>query len=138
MERVNLEVVFNKTQEKELNEMKSIDHEATKIFETIVPKIKGFNHTWLIKLDDKTIGYIDLIVEEESLVYYMDLAIKPGYRTKKILVDILNEIKKQALSSSIYLETGIDRNILGEAFNELNINRIKEKDKRKVYSLNNK
>ena len=138
MERVNLEVVFNKRQEKELIEMKSIDHEVTKIFETIVPRVKGFDHAWLVKLNDKTIGYTDLVVEENSLVYYMDIAIKTGYRTKKIIVDVLKEIRKQALSSNIYLETGVDRNILEEAFSELEVDKIEEKNKRKVYNLNKK
>ena len=138
MENISLELVFSKTQEKELEEMKTNDQEVTKLFETVVPKVQGFNMTWLIKIDDTTIGYTDLIAEQGSLMYYMDLAIKPGYRTKEIIIEILNIIKKQALSSNIYLETSIDRNVLNDVIKELDISKRLEKNKRKVYKLNNK
>ena len=138
MENISLELVFSKTQEKELEEMKTNDQEVTKLFETVVPKVQGFNMTWLIKIDDTTIGYTDLIAEQGSLMYYMDLALKPGYRTKEIIIEILNIIKKQALSSNIYLETSIDRNVLNDVIKELDISKRLEKNKRKVYKLNNK
>ena len=138
MENISLELVFSKTQEKELEEMKTNDQEVTKLFETVVPKVQGFNMTWLIKIDDTTIGYTDLIAEQGSLMYYMDLALKPGYRTKEIIIEVLNIIKKQALSSNIYLETSIDRNVLNDVIKELDISKRLEKNKRKVYKLNNK
>ena len=138
MENISLELVFSKTQEKELEEMKTNDQEVTKLFETVVPKVQGFNMAWLIKIDDTTIGYTDLIAEQGSLMYYMDLALKPGYRTKEIIIEVLNIIKKQALSSNIYLETSIDRNVLNDVIKELDISKRLEKNKRKVYKLNNK
>lgn len=137
IENLELELVVKQDSVEEIREMKENDQAVTKIFDTNIEKVEGFNHAWIIKLADKTIGYTDLIVEQKTFKYYINLGLKAGYRTKSIITKVLNKIKEQALSETTYLESRIDRYVVETTMQELNINNYNQ-NKTRVYSLKNR
>ena len=134
MKKVELELAFRNKHMEELKEMKENDQEVIKLFSTSELNTPGFDMSWLIKLDDKTIGYTDLVVVKKDLKYYINLALKPGYRTKEIIKEKLNDIKRQAVIGNAYIENCANKPFNDELVNELN--RVEQKDNnKKIYKI---
>ena len=134
MKKVELELAFRNKHIEELKEMKENDQEVIKVFSTSELNEPGFDMSWLIKLDDKTIGYTDLVVVKKDLKYYINLALKPGYRTKEIIKETLSDMKRQAIIGNAYLESCANKSFTEELVKGLNS--IEQKDnKKKVYKI---
>jgi predicted acetyltransferase len=102
-----------------------------KIFSNRIDRLYAANATYLIKLNHETIGFINLVRERVSYMYFLDIGIKEAYRSCGYGKQAYLELKKIYPKIFIIAQTKYD-NISANNISQENGTLIAQNDENKT------